>query len=118
MAELIVTHEREERVTTRLVGRERRGASRPTQTEVQVREQITSVARDQVALARHKLRLGWRVQVTNLAQVRMPLAQAVRHYRGAWCAERGDVLTIHFFGANHNNRCINSCIRAKNPCRA
>jgi hypothetical protein len=77
MAEFIVTHEREARVTTRLMGRERRGASRPTQTEVQVREQITSIARDQVALARHKPRLGWRVQVTNLAQVRMPLAQSI-----------------------------------------
>lgn len=86
---LVVSWERQERVTTRLVGRGRRGANRPTQTEVQVRYQITSVARDEEAVARHKLRLGWRVQVTNLPQERMSLAQAVRHYRGGWCAERG-----------------------------
>jgi transposase len=90
VAELLhVTWNREETVTTRLVGRGRHGANRPTQTDVQVRYQITSVARDEGALARHRLRLGWRVQVTNLPEERMTLAQAVRHYRGGWCEERG-----------------------------
>jgi len=86
---LQVSWERQETVTTRLVGRGRRGASRPTQTEVQVRYQIRTVERDAAAVARHMVRLGWRVQVTNLPQERMTLAQAVRHYRGGWCEERG-----------------------------
>jgi transposase len=84
-----VSWERQETATTRLLGRGRRGAKRPTQTDVQVRYQITSVERDAAALARQVLRLGWRVQVTNLPAERMTLAQALRHYRSGWCAERG-----------------------------
>ena len=85
----LVTWERQETVTTRWVGRGRRGANRPTQTEVQVRYQISTGARDAAAVARHIPRLGWRVQVTNLPEERMTLAQAVRHYRGGWWEARG-----------------------------
>jgi len=49
----------------------------------------TLAVTDAAAVARHRVRLGWRVQVTNLPQERLTLAQAVRHYRGGWCEERG-----------------------------
>jgi transposase len=80
---------REERRTTRLSGRGRAGPNRPTRTDLQVRYQITGVERDRGAIARATWRLGWRVQVTNLPEERMSLPQAVRHYRGGWCEERG-----------------------------
>jgi transposase len=86
---LQVTWERQETVMTRVVGRGRRGTNRPTQSEVQVRYQISTVARDAARVAQHIQRLGWRVQVTKLPEERMTLAQAVRHYRGGWCEERG-----------------------------
>jgi transposase len=86
---LQVTWQREETSQTQYVGRGRGGPDRPTRSEVQVRYQITKVRRDEVAITQQCYRLGWRVQVTNMAEQALSLAQAVRHYRGGWCEERG-----------------------------
>jgi transposase len=74
---------------TRYVGRGRGGPARPMRTEVQERYQITTVERMADAITQHRYRLGWRVQVTTLPAAQLDLAQAVIHYRGGWCEERG-----------------------------
>ena len=73
---------------TRYVGRGRGGPDRPTRTQLQVRYALTGVQRNEEAIAARRHRLGWRVQVTNAPMDRLPLPQAVRHYRGGWSLER------------------------------
>jgi transposase len=85
---LTVTWERDERVVTRYAGRGRGGPARPTRTQGQVRYAITSVQRNEPAIAARQHRLGWRVQGTNAPRDRLPLPQAVQHYRGGWSLER------------------------------
>ena len=85
---LQVTWRREEESVTRYVGRGRGGPNRLTRTEVTVRYVVTEVLRDEAAVTAQRQRLGWRVQVTNLARAKMTLAQAVIHYRGGWSLER------------------------------
>jgi transposase len=85
---LQVTWQREEETVTRYVGRGRGSPKRSVRTEVRVRYVIAEVRRDEEAIQRQKHRLGWRIQVTNLAVPQMSLAQAVVHYRGGWCLER------------------------------
>ena len=80
--------ERHETTVTRYVGRGRGGPARPTCTQVQVRYALTGVRRNEEAIAARRHRLGWRVQVTNAPVDRLPLPQAVRHYRGGWTLER------------------------------
>jgi transposase len=85
---LTATWERHETTVTRYVGRGRGGPARPTRPQVQVRYALTSVPRNEEAIAARRHRLGWRVQVTNAPLDRLPLSQAVRHYRGGWSLER------------------------------
>jgi transposase len=80
--------ERHETTVTRYVGRGRGGPNRSTHTQVQVRYALTGVQRNEEAIAARRHRLGWRVQVTNAPVDRLPLPQAVRHYRGGWALER------------------------------
>jgi transposase len=80
--------ERHETTVTRDVGRGRGGPDRPTRTQVQVRYALTGVQRHEEAIATRRQRLGWRVQVTNAPVDRLPLPQAVQHYRGGWSLER------------------------------
>jgi transposase len=80
--------ERPETTVTRYVGRGRGGPDRPTRTQVQVRYALTDVQRNEEAIATRRQRLGWRVQVTNAPVDRLPLSQAVQHYRGGWSLER------------------------------
>jgi transposase len=80
--------ERHETTVTRYVGRGRGGPSRSTRTQGQVRYALTGVQRNEEAIAVRRHRLGWRVQVTNAPVDRLPLPQAVRHYRGGWALER------------------------------
>jgi transposase len=86
---LRVTWEREEEAITHFVGRGRGGPDRPTRTEVKERYVITHVERDEAAIEAQRQRLGWRVQVTNIPVARLSLAEAVIHYRGGSCLERG-----------------------------
>lgn len=85
---LTVAWERQETDVTRYVGRGRGGPDRPTRPEVQVRYGITSVQREETAIAARRHRLGWRVQVTNAPVDRLSLPAAVVHDRGGWSAER------------------------------
>jgi transposase len=80
--------ERHETTVTCYVGRGRGSPDRPTRTQVQVRYALTDVHRNEEAIAARRHRLGWRVQVTNAPVDRLPLPQAVRHYRGGWSLER------------------------------
>jgi transposase len=85
---LTATWERHETTVTRYVGRGRGGPERPTRTQVQGRYALTGVRRNEEAIVARRQRLGWRVQVTNAPVDRLPLPQAVRHYRGGWSLER------------------------------
>ena len=85
---LTATWERHATTVTRYVGRGRGGPDRPTRTQLQVRYALTGVQRNEDAIAARRHRLGWRVQVTNAPMDRLPLPQAVRHYRGGWSLER------------------------------
>ena len=85
---LTATWERHETTVTCYVGRGRGGPDRPTRPQVQVRYALTDVQRNEEAIAARRHRLGWRVQVTNASVDRLPLPQAVRHYRGGWSLER------------------------------
>jgi transposase len=85
---LTATWERHETTVTGYVGRGRGGPARPTRTQVQVRYALTGVQRHEDAIAARRHRLGWRVQVTNAPVDRLPLPQAVQHYRGGWSLER------------------------------
>lgn len=86
---LQVAWRRDEQSVTRYVGRGPAGPNRPTRTDVSIRYFITTVQRDEAAIAARIARLGWRIYVTNAPPERLSLAQAVRHYRGGWCLERG-----------------------------
>lgn len=72
---------------TRLVGRGRAGAQRPTQPITTQRCQIKSVNRNGEAIAAAKQRLGWRVPLSQ-APAEISLATSVSHYRGNWRGER------------------------------
>jgi transposase len=54
---------------------------------------ITHVHRNEPAIQAAKHRLGWRVQVTNMPQKVLGLAQSVVHYRAGYCVE-GDFRMI------------------------
>jgi transposase len=85
---LEVSWERRETGRTKYIGRGRGGPNRPKTTEWDVRYRITAVRRDEPAIGHRVERLGWQVQVTNLAAGRLSLGESLRAYRGGWCAER------------------------------
>jgi transposase len=78
----------EESSRTRYIGPGRGGPDRPKKTELTIRYQITTVRRDEPAIGERVARMGWRVQVTNLAAQRMSLSDSVAAYRGGYCLER------------------------------
>jgi transposase len=84
---LRVTERVDEHRETRLVGRGRSGANRPTREIITRRYVITDVARDDTAIATHKAHLGWRVHLTN-APTMISLESCVTHYRENWRGER------------------------------
>jgi transposase len=85
---LTVEWKREETTTLRYHGPGRPGPNRPAHTETRARYVITAVQRDQAAIVARSYRLGWRAYATNAPAQRLPLAQAIVHYRGGWCLER------------------------------
>jgi transposase len=85
---LEVSWERQETSRTQYIGRGRGGPNRPKTTEWDVRYQITAVRRNEPAIRHRVERLGWQVQVINLAAERLSLAESLWTYRGGWCAER------------------------------
>jgi transposase len=86
---LTVTWERQETCRERYVGPGRGGPNRPKMTERSVRYQITSVTRDEAAIAHLVARMGWQVQVTNAPASRLSLEDSVLGYRAGTCVERG-----------------------------
>jgi transposase len=86
LLEVSWTHEETSR--TRYVGPGRGGPDRPTKTEVTIRYQITAVRRQGPVIQERLLRMGWRVQVTNVAKERLSLSESVAAYRGGWSLER------------------------------
>jgi transposase len=87
-AYLTVSWEREEHKEKRYEGRGRPGPDSAWHWQVEVRYQITGVARLEEAIAEAKYRHGWRVQVTNLPTERWSLQEGVLTYNGGWCLER------------------------------
>jgi transposase len=85
---LEVDRERQETSRTRYKGRGRGGPNRPKTTEWDIRYQITAVRRVEGAIGHRVERLGWQVLASNSPAERLSLEQALRTYRGGWCAER------------------------------
>ncbi len=85
---LEVAWETEVTVQEKYQGRGRGGPQRPKVKVEKVRYVIASIRRDETAIARRKERLGWRVQVTNLAPKRCGLTAAVLLYNEGWSVER------------------------------
>jgi transposase len=85
---LTVEWKKEQTTTTRYQGPGRPGPCRPTYTETTTRYVITSVRRNETAIVARGYRLGWRAYATNTPVIKLPLAQAIVHYRGGWCVER------------------------------
>ncbi|MGE5757199.1 MAG: transposase [Planctomycetaceae bacterium] len=85
---LEVTWTREETSRTRYVGPGRGGPGRPKKTEWTIRYQITAVRRNEPVIQERLLRMGWRVQVTNVPKERLSLVESVVAYRGGWSLER------------------------------
>jgi transposase len=85
---LTVTWERQEAVREHYVGPGRGGPNRRKTTERSVRYQITTVTRDEAAIARRVARMGWQAQVTNVAAKRLSLGECVLGYRAGTCVER------------------------------
>ena len=84
---LEVSWERQETSRTKYVGRGRGGPNRPKTTEWNVRYQITTVRRDEAAIAQRVERMGWQVQVTNAPAERLSLGESLLAYRAGWCVE-------------------------------
>jgi transposase len=85
---LDVSWERQETSRTRYKGRGRGGPNRPRTTEWEVRYQITTARRVEGAIGHRVERLGWQALASNSPAGRLSLEQALRTYRGGWCAER------------------------------
>jgi transposase len=71
------------------VGRGRGGANRPQQVRERVRYQITTVQRQEEAIAQVASSLGWRAYATNAPKPRLSLAQGVQDYRHEYSIEHG-----------------------------
>jgi transposase len=85
---LEVRWEPEVKVQEKYQGRGRGGPRRRKVKVEKVRYVITSIVRNEAAIARQKERLGWRVQVTNLSRTRCGLKEAVLVYNAGWSVER------------------------------
>ncbi len=81
MGLLTYTSERQVELEITFVGRGRGGANRPQQVSERVRYQITTVTRNEEAIAQFVSTLGWRAYASNAPQKRLPLQNAVREYR-------------------------------------
>ena len=85
---LSVAWRREERRQKRYEGRGRGGAGRKWHWDVAIRYEVTTVCREEEAIAAVKYRQGWRVQVTTLPREGYSLQECVLLYNGGWSLER------------------------------
>ena len=74
---------------TRFAGRGRGGPDRPTRTVERVRYQVSTVTRDEAAIAALEQTFGWRAYVTNAPPENLALSDAVRTYRQEYLIEHG-----------------------------
>jgi transposase len=81
--------ERQEKRRTKYLGRGRGSPDRPKQELVTVRYQMTTIVRQEEAIAALQKTFGWRVYVTNAPVKLLSLEQAVLTYRDEWLIERG-----------------------------
>jgi transposase len=86
---LSYTFERQEKRRTKYLGRGRGSPDRPKQEIVTVRYQMTTIARQEEAIAALQKTFGWRAYVTNAPAEQLTLEQAVLTYRDEWLIERG-----------------------------
>ncbi len=84
---LTVNWQRVEKKTTRYVGRGRGGPNRKKRTEIKVRYVITSIARNESLIAKHKQRLGFRVLATHASVAKIPFDTVVRNSRKSYSIE-------------------------------
>jgi transposase len=85
---LRVSWQTREQVKQRHGKRGRPRAGQEKIEEVKVWYEITKVSRQQEQIKTAKERLGWRVQVTNVAKAKLSLSESVLVYRDGWCLER------------------------------
>jgi transposase len=86
---LTYAYERQVEQETRFAGRGRGGPDRPTRTVERVRYQLSTVTRDEEAIAALEQTFGWRAYVTNAPPEHLALSDAVRTYRQEYLIEHG-----------------------------
>jgi len=86
---LTYSFERQEKRQSRYIGRGRGNPERPTREIVTVRYQITTVTRQEKAIAALQKTLGWRAYVSDAPAQELTMEQAVLTYRDEWLIERG-----------------------------
>jgi len=86
---LTYTYARESAQEVKFVGRGRGGANRKPQVSERVRYQMSTVERNEAAIAPLVSTLGWRAYVTNAPRPRLSLESAVREYRHEYHIEHG-----------------------------
>ncbi len=86
---LSYTFERQVERKEKYTGRGRGSADRPREVVERVRYQITSVVRDEEAIAALQETFGWRAYVTDVSATELPLQKAVLTYREEWRIESG-----------------------------
>jgi len=85
---LIYAYEQERKSIEKLVGPGRGGPNRERHVTEQVRYQMTTVKRDEDAIARRVAALGWRAYATNAPLARLSFVEAVLEYRNEYRVER------------------------------
>lgn len=85
---LRIAYDKQTEQQTKYVGCGRGAAHRDRQLIEKVRYQITAIERQEVPIAALKQRFGWKAWVTNAAQQRLSLGEAVLCYRYEYRIER------------------------------
>lgn len=85
---LTIAYDKQTERQTKYVGGGRGAAHRDRQVIEKVRYQITAIERQEVSIAALKQRFGWKAWVTNAAQQRLSLGEAVLCYRHEYRVER------------------------------
>lgn len=85
---LTIAYDKQTERQTKYVGGGRGAAHRDRQVIEKVRYQMTAIERQEVSIAALKQRFGWKAWVTNAAQQRLSLGEAILCYRHEYRVER------------------------------
>lgn len=85
---LKVHYEKQVEQKTKYVGKGRGSVNRKTIVVEKIRYQITSVEKNQEKIANEKIRFGWKAFVTEVAQEKLSLHDAILSYRNEYRVER------------------------------